>query len=203
MINSLDYCASYSDQQQGQEDVQPGVVANEFKIANATGDEIFSSDFSHVRTDTRVTFKRVSYTSNVISAGVKISRVHSSTVTTTRSWSSPGVVTLASDLNGHAVFSLDLFNQIPGSGDLFGWINNLDAFIKEQNVGLDEGQVRAEGSSPADANRQDDVAAVKEGLNNKSDKEGDKYPTAGNRTSGSELFTIRHFASFSQMGSTK
>jgi hypothetical protein len=40
-------------------------------------------------------------------------------------------------------------------------------------------------------------------LHNKSDKEGDKNPTAGYCASGSELFTIRHFASFSQIGSTK
>jgi hypothetical protein len=40
-------------------------------------------------------------------------------------------------------------------------------------------------------------------LNNKSHKEGDENPATGDRTSGSELFTIRHFASFSQMGSTK
>jgi hypothetical protein len=40
-------------------------------------------------------------------------------------------------------------------------------------------------------------------LNNKSDKESDKYPAASNRAAGSELFTISHFASFSQMGSTK
>jgi hypothetical protein len=40
-------------------------------------------------------------------------------------------------------------------------------------------------------------------LNHKSDKEDDKYPSTGNCASGSELFTIRHSASFSQMGSTK
>jgi hypothetical protein len=40
-------------------------------------------------------------------------------------------------------------------------------------------------------------------LNNKSDKEEDENTSTGNGASGSELFTIRHFASFSQMGSTK
>jgi hypothetical protein len=40
-------------------------------------------------------------------------------------------------------------------------------------------------------------------LNDEAAKEGDKNPSTGDRTSGSELFTIRHFASFSQMGSTK
>jgi hypothetical protein len=40
-------------------------------------------------------------------------------------------------------------------------------------------------------------------LHNESDKEGDKNPATGYCASGSELFTIRHSASFSQIGSTK
>jgi hypothetical protein len=40
-------------------------------------------------------------------------------------------------------------------------------------------------------------------LNNKSGEECDKNPATGNRTSRSELFTVRHSVSFSQMGSTK
>jgi hypothetical protein len=40
-------------------------------------------------------------------------------------------------------------------------------------------------------------------LNNKADKEGDKNPATSDCASGSELFTISHSASFSQMGSTK
>ena len=203
MTNSLDYGCSDADQKQSQEGVENGVIANDFEITSTTGDEIFSSDVSHVSTDTRVTFKRVSYTSRSISTGKKISLMHFSTVTTTRSWSSPSEVTLVSDLNGHAVFGLDLLNQIPGSSDLFGWVNNLDAFIKEQNIGLNEEQVRTDGTCAADTNRGDDVAAVEEALNNKSDKEGDQNPSTGNCASGSELFTIRHSVSFSQMGSTK
>jgi len=203
MINSLNKNASNTDQSQSYEDVKAGVVGTDFKFAGTTGSEVFSSDVSHVSANTRVTFKRVSYTSRSISTGKKISLVHSSTVTTTRSWSGPGVVSLISDLDGHAVFGFDLLNQIPRSGDLFGWVNNLDAFIKEQNVGLKEEQVRTKSTGATDSKCQDDVAAVEKTLNNKSDKEGDKNPATGNRTSGSELFTIRHFASFSQMGSTK
>ena len=203
MTNSLDYSCSDADQKQSQEGVENGVIANDFEITSTTGDEIFSSDVSHVSTDTRVTFKRVSYTSRSISTGKKISLMHFSTVTTTRSWSSPSEVTLVSDLNGHAVFGLDLLNQIPGSSDLFGWVNNLDAFIKEQHIGLNEEQVRTDGTCAADTNRGDDVAAVEEALNYKSDKEGDQNPSTGNCASGSELFTIRHSVSFSQMGSTK
>jgi hypothetical protein len=40
-------------------------------------------------------------------------------------------------------------------------------------------------------------------LQNESDKEGDKNPATGYCASGSELFTIRHSVSFSQIGSTK
>jgi hypothetical protein len=40
-------------------------------------------------------------------------------------------------------------------------------------------------------------------LHNESDEEGDQNPATGYRASGSELFTIRHSASFSQIGSTK
>ena len=203
MINSLNKSASNADQCQSYEDVKTGVVGTDFKLAGTTGNEVFSSDVSHVSTDTRVTLKGVSNTSRSISAGKKIGLMHSSAVSTTGSWSSPGVVSLISDLDGHAVFGFDLLNQIPRSGDLFGWVNNLDAFIKEQNVGLKEEQVRTKGASAADSKCQDDVAAIEKALNNKSDKEGDKNPATGNRTSGSELFTIRHFASFSQMGSTK
>jgi hypothetical protein len=203
MINSLEDNRSYADQQQSQEGVEEAVIANDFKITSTTGNEIFSSDVSHVSTDTRVTFKRVSYTSRSIKTGKKISLMHSSTVTTTRSWSSPSEVSLLSDLDRHAVSGLDLLNQIPSSGDLFGWVNNLDAFIKEQNVGLNEDQVRTDGTCAADTNCGDDVTVVEEALNNKSDKEEDENTSTGNSASRSELFTIRHFASFSQMGSTK
>ena len=203
MINSLNKSASKADQCQSYEDVKTGVVGTDFKFAGTTGSEVFSSDVSHVSANTRVTFKRVSYTSRSISTGKKISLVHSSTVTTTRSWSGPGVVSLISDLDGHAVFGFDLLNQIPRSGDLFGWVNNLDAFIKEQNVGLKEDQVRTDSTCAADTNCGDDVAVVEEALNNKSDKEEDENTATGNSAAGSELFTIRHFASFSQMGSTK
>jgi hypothetical protein len=124
-------------------------------------------------------------------------------VSTTGRWSSPSEVTLASDLDGHAVFGFYLLNQIPRSGDLFGWVNNLDAFIKDHNVGLKEEQVCTNGTCTTDSNSQHDVAGVQETLHNKATKESDQDPSTSNRTSGSEFFTIRHFASFSQMGSTK
>jgi fructosamine-3-kinase len=107
------------------------------------------------------------------------------------------------NVDGHAVFGFDLLNQIPRSGDLFGWVNNLDTFIKEQNVGLKEEQVRTVSTSATDTNGHQDISAVEEALKNKSDKEGDKNPAASNGATGSKLFHVCHCASFSQMGSTK
>ena len=138
-----------------------------------------------------------------IGSGKKITLVHSSTVSTTRRWSGPGVVSPIINLDGHAVSGLNLLNQIPRSGDLFGWINNLDTFIKEQNVGLKEEQVRTECTCATDTNSHQDISAVEEALNNKSDKESDQNPSASNGAARSKLFTLCHCASFSQMGSTK
>ena len=203
MTKFLNDGAYGTDQNKRCQDVQVAIVADDFNFASTSVDEILLSNLGHVRTNSGVTFKRVTYSSQIVGTGEKIGVVHSSAVSTTRRGSSPSEVSLPVDLNGHAVLGFYLLNQIPGSGDLFGWVNNLDAFIKEQNIGLKEEQVRTKGAGATESNRQDDVATIEKALNNKSDKEGDKNPATGNRTSGSELFTIRHFASFSQMGSTK
>ena len=203
MIKSLDNNSCCPEQQQCCQDEQSFVVADDLKLTSVAGDEVFLSHLGHVRADSRVTLKRVSYTSHRIDAGMKISTVHSSTVTTTRSWSSPGVVNLASDGDGHAVLGLDLLNQIPSSGDLFGWINNLDALVVEKYVGLQKEQVGTESACTTDANSQQKIATEEKALNNEAGKEGDKNPATGDCASGSELFTIRHSVSFSQIGSTK
>ena len=203
MINTLENNSCCSEQQQCCQDEQSFVVTDDFKLAGTSADEILLASLGHVRTDSRVTLKRVSYTSHRIDAGMKISTVHSSTVTTTRSWSSPGVVNLASDRDGHAVLGFDLLNQVPRSGDLFGWVDDLDSFIKEKNIGFQEEQVATNRAGSTDANVHDNVTAVEKTLHNESDKEGDQNPATGNRASGSELFTVRHSASFSQIGSTK
>ena len=203
MINSLDKASCCPEQNQCCEDIQTSVIANDLELTGLAGDEVLSSNLGHVGTDTRITLKRVTHTSRSIGSGKKVSLTHFSTVSTTRSWSGPGVVTLPSDLNGHAVFGLDLFNQIPSSGDLFGWVNNLDALIKEQNVGFKEEQVGTVSAGATDTNRHQDIAAVEEALNNKSNKESDQNPSASDGTTGPELLTICHCASFSQMGSTK
>jgi hypothetical protein len=203
MIDSLNKSSYYPEQDQCCEDVHTGVIADDLKLTSFSADEILSSDLGHVGADTRITLKRVTYSSRSISAGNQISSVHSSTVSTTRSWSGPGVVTLASNLDRHAVLGFDLLNQIPRSGDLFGWVNNLDTFIKDKHIWLQKDQVGAECACTTDTNTQQNISAEDQALNNKAGKEGDQKPAAGNCTSGSELFNIRHFASFSQMGSTK
>ena len=203
MINFLEKGSCCADKNQSREDIQSGVIANDFKLTSSSTRKVLSSKAGHVSTDTRVTLKRVTHTPRTAGSGKKVSLVHSSTVSTTRSWSSPGVVSPILNLDGHAVLGLDLLNQIPRSGDLFGWVNNLDAFIKEQNVGLNEDQVRTDGTCAADTNCGDDVTVVEEALNNKSEKENDENPAASNGATGSELFDVSHCASFSQMGSTK
>ena len=203
MINSLNNCGSNTDTNQRHEDIKTGVIADDFKLTSAHSSEVLSSNVGHVSTDTRVTLKRVTHTSGTIGAGKRITLVHSSTVTTTRRGSGPGVVSPIVNVDGHAVFGFDLLNQIPRSGDLFGWVNNLDTFIKEQNVGLKEEQVRTECTCATDTNGHQDISAVEEALNNKSDKENDKNPAASNGAAGPELFHVCHCASFSQMGSTK
>ena len=203
MINSLNNCGSNTDTNQRHEDIKTGVIADDFKLTSAHSSEVLSSNVGHVSTDTRVTLKRVTHTSGTIGAGKRITLVHSSTVTTTRRGSGPGVVSPLVNVDGHAVFGFDLLNQIPRSGDLFGWVNNLDTFIKEQNIGLKEEQVRTECTCATDTNGHQDISAVEEALNNKSDKESNQNPAASNGATGSELFHVCHCASFSQMGSTK
>ena len=136
MINSLEKGSCCADKNQSREDIETGVIAKDFKLTSTRTSELLSSHIGHVGTNTRVTLKRVTHTSRTVGSGKKVSLVHSSTVSTTRSWSSPGVVSPILNLDGHAVLGLDFLNQIPRSGDLFGWVNNLDTFIKEQNIGL-------------------------------------------------------------------
>ena len=203
MINFLEKGSCCADKNQSREDIQSGVIANDFKLTSSSTRKVLSSNAGHVSTNTRVTSKRVTHTSGTIGSGKKVTLVHSSTVTTTRRGSGPGVVSPIVNVDGHAVFGLDFLNQIPRSGDLFGWVNNLDTFIKEQNVGLEEEQISTECTCATDTNRHQDISAVEEALNYKSEKESNQNPAASNGAAGSELFDVSHCASFSQMGSTK
>lgn len=183
--------------------VTQDVVAADLKFTSTRTSEILTTQLGDVRTNSRVTLKRVTNSSRSISAGKKISFVHSSTVTTTWSGSRPGVEGLTIDKDGHAVLGFDLLNKIPSSGDLFGWVNNLDSLIKDQNVGLQEQQVGADNSGATDSCCSHKVSTVKNALNNEAGEEENQNPTASNSTAGSELFNVGHSVSFSQMGSIK
>ena len=183
--------------------VAQDVVAADLKLTSTRTSEILTTQLGDMGTNSRVTLKRVTNSSRSISTGKKISFVHSSTVTTTWSGSRPGVEGLTIDKDGHAVLGFDLFNKIPSNGDLFGWVNNLDSLIKDQNVGLQEQQVGTDNSSATDSCCGDKVSAVHNGLSNEAGEEENQNPTASDSTTGSELFNVGHFASFSQMGSIK
>ena len=202
MIN-LEKEACYPDNSTCCKDVAHNVIASDLKFTSTRTSEILTTQLGDMRTNSRVTLKRVTNSSRSISAGKKISFVHSSTVTTTWSGSRPGVEGLTVDKDGHAVLGFDLFNKIPSNGDLFGWVNNLDSLIKDQNVGLQEQQIRANDSSGTNSCCGDQVSAVHNGLNNEAGEEENQNPTASNSAAGSELFNVGHFASFSQMGSIK
>ena len=184
-------------------DVAHHVIASDLKLTSTRTSELLTTQLGDMRTNSRVTLKRVTNSSRSISAGKKISFVHSSTVTTTWSGSRPGVEGLTVDKDGHAVLGFDLFNKIPSNGDLFGWVNDLDSLIKDQNVGLQEQQVGTNNSSATYSCCGDKVSAVNNGLNNEAGEEENQNPTASNGAAGSELFNVGHFASFSQMGSIK
>ena len=202
MINLKDNacCTDYSACCNG---VTQDVVTADLKFTSTRTSEILTTQLGDMRTNSRVTLKRITNSSRSINAGKKISFVHSSTVTTTWSGSRPGVEGLTIDKDGHTVFGFDLFNKIPSNGDLFGWVNNLDSLIKDQNVGLQEQQVGANDSSTTNSCCGDQVSAVHNSLNNEAGEEENQNPTASNSAAGSELFDVGHFASFSQMGSIK
>lgn len=183
--------------------VTQDVVTADLKLTSTRTSEILTTQLGDMSADSRVTLKRVTNSSRSIRTGKKISFVHSSTVTTTWSGSRPGVEGLTIDKDGHAVFGFDLFNKIPSNGDLFGWVNNLDSLIKDQNVGLQEQQVGTDNPGAANSCCGDQISAVHNGLNNEAGEEENQNPTASDSAAGSELFNVGHSVSFSQMGSIK
>ena len=202
MIN-LDKDACCPDDSTCCSGVAQDVVTADLKLTSTRTSEILTTQFGDMSADSRVTLKRVTNSSRSISSGKQISFVHSSTVTTTWSGSRPSVEGLTVDKDGHAVLGFDLFNKIPRNGDLFGWVNNLDSLVKDQNVGLQKQKVGADNSSATNSCCGDKVSTVHNGLNNEAGEEENQNPTASNSTTGSELFNVGHVASFSQMGSIK
>ena len=119
-------------------DIQSGVT---------TGDKVFSAQSRNVRTGTRITSRRVTQSNRIIGAmGREIGFMQTLDVTTARSWSSPGIESFIINEDRHTVFSFDLLNSIPTNSDLLGWVNDLDTFIKDYNVGFEKPQVRSENA---------------------------------------------------------
>ena len=168
----------------------------------SSGDEIFSAKTGNVGTRTRITSRRVTNSNRVrTTAGSEVTLMHTLSVTTTRSWSGPRVEIAPINDDGHAVLGLDLVNAIPASSDLFGWINNLDAFIKEHNVGLNKTQVASESKQSADKNRDHgfEQSTVVDALSDKTGEKSDQHPTHNQSASGTEFFGVIHAHSLSQL----
>lgn len=175
---------------------QENVVSRE-----TSGDEIFSAQTGNIGTRTRVTSRRVTNSNRVsTSSGSEVTLMHTFSMTTTRSWSGPRIDGSAIDNNGHAVFGLDLINAIPASSDLFGWVNDLDTFIKDHNIGLDETQIRSKNTRATNESGHNEFAdaTVVSTLRNEASKESDQHPAHNKGASGAELFGIVHAHSLSQ-----
>ena len=174
-------------------DIQSGVAA---------GDEVFSAQPRDVRTGTGITSRRVTQSNRKIGAtGREIGFMHSLGVTTTRNWSGPGVNSFVINEDGHAVFGLDLFNQVPTHRDLFGWVNNRDAFIKDENVGFEKPQV---GNVSTDCTCQSceknfSSSSVKDRLESKASEKSDQNPSHHQRTGGAKLLRVIHAPSLPQL----
>ena len=174
-------------------DIQSGMAA---------GDEVFLAQPRDVRTGTGITSRRVTQSNRKIGAtGREIGFMHSLGVTTTRNWSGPGVNSSFINEDGHAVFGLDLFNQVPTHRDLFGWVNNRDAFIKDENVGFEKPQV---GNVSTDCTCQSceknfSSSSVKDRLESKASEKSDQNPSHHQRTGGAKLLRVIHAPSLPQL----
>ena len=174
-------------------DIQSGMAA---------GDEVFSAQPRDVRTGTGITSRRVTQSNRKIGAtGREIGFMHSLGVTTTRNWSGPGVNSFVINEDGHAVFGLDLFDSIPTHRDLFGWVNNRDAFIKDENVGFEKPQV---GNVSTDCTCQSceknfSSSSVKDRLESKASEKSDQNPSHHQRAGGAKLLRVIHAPSLPQL----
>ena len=174
-------------------DIQSGV---------ATGDEVFSAQPRDVRTGTGITSRRVTQSNRKIGAtGREIGFMHSLGVTTTRNWSSPGVNSFVINEDGHAVFGLDLFDSIPTHRDLFGWVNNRDAFIKDENIWFEKPQV---GNVSTDCTCQSceknfSSSSVKDRLESEASEKSDQNPSHHQRAGGAKLLRVIHAPSLPQL----
>lgn len=168
--------------------------------------ELFSTQPSNVRTSTRITSRRITNSNGVLaSTRREITFVHSFRVAATRSGSSPRIDCGAIDENGHAVFGLNLINAIPASNDLFGWINDLDAFIENNYVGLEKTQINNESAATTDQQSDNKFkwSIVITALGEIAKKEGDQNPRHNQGARGTKFFGVSHLPSFSHMEATQ
>ena len=190
-------CQSNHDERNIQN--QDARIAYDFELGITNADKAFLAQLGNMGTNTRITSRRVTNTTKWISTGKKVTLVKTSLVSTTWSGSGPRVEDLITNGDGHAVFGIDVINQIPGNGDLFGWVNNLDSLIKDQNVGSEKEQVSTDNSGAADQHGQGNAAAVDCTLNNEAGEEKNQNRSTYKGAAGTEFLDIAHEYSFSQM----
>lgn len=174
-------------------DIQSGV---------ATGDEVFSAQSRHVRTGTRITSRRVTQSNGMIgSTGLEIASMHTLGVTSARNWSGPGVVSFVINEDGHTVFGFDLFNHVPTHRNLFGWVNNRDAFIKDENVGFEKPQVGdiSPDSTCQTRDKNFNGSSVKDCLESEASEKSDQNPSHNQRAGGTKLLGVIHTPSLPQL----
>ena len=190
-------CKSNHDERNIQS--QDAHIAFDFELGITNSDKAFLAQLGNMGTNTRITSRRVTNTTKRISTGKKITFVKTSLVSTTWSGSGPRVEDLITNGDGHTVFGIDLFNQIPGNSDLFGWVNDLDSLIKDQNVGSQKEKVCIDNSSATDQASHSNVAAVDGALNNEAGKENNQHSATYKGAAGTEFLNAGHEQSFSQM----
>ena len=168
----------------------------------ATGDKVFSAQSRDVRTGSRITSRRVTQSNWKISpTGREIAFMYTLNGTTARSWRGPSVVSFAINQDGHTVFGLDLFNQVPTRSDLFSGIDDLDSFVKNHNIGFEKTQVRSESadSTYEASDKHFSGSSVKDCLDVKAREKGDQNPTHHESTRGTKLHGVVHAPSLPQL----
>ena len=188
-----------SNHDEGDIQSQDAHIVSDFELGITNADKAFLAQLGNMGTNTRITSRRVTNTTKRISTGKKITLVKTSLVSTTWSGSGPRVEDLITNGNGHAVFGIDLINQIPGNSDLFGWVNNLDSLIKDQNVGSNKEKVSTDNSRATDQRSQSNLAAVDGALDNEAGEENNQNAAAYKGAAGTEFLDVAHEHSFSQM----
>lgn len=202
-MTKLDNSHCQCNHDKGKIQNQDARIPSDFKLGINNADKAFLAQLGDMGTHTRITSRRVTNTTKWISTGKKVTLVKTSLVSTTWSGSGPRVEDLITNGDGHAVFGIDVINQIPGNSDLFGWVNDLNSLIKDQNIGFEKEQVGTDNSSATDQRGQGNIATIKSALNDEATKKGNQNPSAHKGATGTEFLDITHALSFSQMEAIK